>query len=138
MTNPDAVPRSLAWASRLIVAFGALVLVHWLVASYNLRVATAADFSFTVLLLVATSVCGYGMRRRARWAWFGTLALAIGGLFFVAPIAGTILLGGGAEPVGTGWDAFFFPVVAAILVAVILLLRPAWRALVVEADTTSD
>lgn len=137
MSNPDAVPRSIVWASRLVVAFGVLTMVHWLVASFNRIGATAADLGFTVLLLVATAVCGHGMRRHARWAWFGALALAIGGLFFVAPIAGTILLGGSTEPIGTGWDVVFFPLVALILVVLIAMLRPAWRAMG-SGETTSE
>jgi hypothetical protein len=129
MSNSDAVPRSVVWASRLVVAFGVVTVIHWVVASYNRIGSTAADLGFTVLLLVATAVCGHGMRRYARWAWFGALALAIGGLFFVAPIAGTILLGGGTDPIGTGWDAVFFPLVTLILVALIAALRPAWRSM---------
>ena len=134
MSKPDVAPQAVAWASHLVVSFGVIMLVHFFVVSYTMAGVSAADFSFAVLLLVAAAVCGRGMRRRARWAWFGALALALGGLFFVAPIVMTILLGGGPDPVGTGWDVVFFPLVAAILVALLAMLRPAWRAMGTGAD----
>jgi hypothetical protein len=83
--------------------------------------------SWLVLVFMVTGVLGYGLKRLARWAWFVSFVLAAVGLFFVAPAVGTILLGGGVEPIGTGWDVVFFPLVMVILIALLVVLRSAWR-----------
>jgi hypothetical protein len=88
---------------------------------------TGSDLSFVVVVLLTTSLCGYGLRRRALWAWWASFLQAGLGLFFVLPVVGTILLGGTTEPVGTGWDIVFFPLSTAILVALLVLLVMARR-----------
>jgi hypothetical protein len=85
---------------------------------------TGADVSFVALVLAAAITIVIGLIRRSPWAWWGALALAAVGLFFVLPVAGTILLGGPSDPVGTGWDVVFFPLTTAVLVA---LLGALWR-----------
>jgi Na+-driven multidrug efflux pump len=69
-----------------------------------------------------TGLVARGLWRGTYWAWWSSLALAAAGLFFVLPLAGTILLGGPTEPVGTGWDVVFFPLTAAVLVALLIAL----------------
>jgi hypothetical protein len=122
-----AAPRSATWASRLVVLFGFAVAANWVVAMTRDVEPTGADLSFTVLMLVVTGLLGYGLNRLARWAWFLSLVLAALGLFFVAPIIGTMMLGGGLEPIGTGWDVFYFPLLTVILVALLILLPSVWR-----------
>jgi len=121
------LPRSVTWASWLVVSFGVLVAANWVVAVIGDTGATGADLSFGIFMLLATAASGRGLQRRARWACLASFILAICGLFFVAPIAGTILLGGGTDPVGTGWDVVFFPLVAGILTSLLVLLRSVWK-----------
>lgn len=123
---PEVLPRRIVWASRILWSFGLLVLAHFFVASFNQVGATLVDLGFAVLILVVAGVSARGLRRRARWGWFGALALAVPTLFFVAPVTGTILLGGGAQPIGTGWDVFFFPAAAVLMLALLALLSSVW------------
>jgi hypothetical protein len=108
-------------ASWLVVAFGFLMLVNGGVAVAR-GTATTGDVLLTGLLLAAAVTTALGLRRRARWAWWTALVLGSIGLFFILPVAGTILLGGSLEPVGTGWDVVFFPMTAGVLVALLTLL----------------
>jgi len=120
-------PRSVTWASRLVLLFGVVVVANWVVAVVRDVGVTGTDLSFAVLLLMVTGVLGYGLKRLARWAWFVSFILAVLGLFLVAPVVGTIVLGGGLEPIGTSWDVVFFPLVMVILIALLVVLRSAWR-----------
>ena len=129
MSTSDSTPPPGAtlWASRLVMLFGVIVAVNWVAAVVLGLGATGTDLAFSLLLLVAVGISGRGLRKLERWAWFSTCALSVGGLFFVAPVTGTILLGGGTAPVGTGWDVVFFPLITVVLLAVIALLRSVWR-----------
>ena len=129
MTQPPAppVPRRIALASRLLWLFGLLVLVHFFVSSINRVGATLTDLAFALLIVIIAALSGRGLRRRARWAWVAALLLALGTLFFVAPVTATILLGGGAQPIGTGWDVVFFPASTGIHLALLGLLSQTWR-----------
>ena len=111
-----------AWAARLLVTFGALTVAHWFVASAHLIGQSVADLGFALLLGGLTVVVARGLLGGARWARWGAFALAGTGIFFVAPVAATILLGGGAEPIGTGWDVVYFPLALLLLTAVIAVL----------------
>ncbi|HSH74654.1 MAG TPA: hypothetical protein VLA09_03030 [Longimicrobiales bacterium] len=125
-------------ASWLVFAFGFLMIANGTVAIVR-GGATAGDLVVAVLLLGAAALAGAGLRRSARWAWWAALALAALGLFFVLPVAGTILLGGSLEPVGTGWDVVFFPLTAVVLVALLTVL---WmlhkRAAAGDGSTSED
>ena len=107
---------------------GGLVLVFWGLLAANTWVAavrmgvTGSDVSFVALVLAMAVAIALGLIRRARWAWWAAAALGATGLFFVLPVAGTIVLGGPTNPVGTGWDVVFFPLTAAVLVALMLVL----------------
>ena len=125
--EPDELPPSIVWAGRVLKLFGLLVLAHFYVASFHEVGATLPDLGFTHLLLVVAVVGQKGLRHRARWAWITALLLAVGSLFFAAPITGTILLGGGTEPIGTGWDLFFFPCLTVMMLALLGLLARAWK-----------
>jgi len=113
---------------------GGLVFVFWGLLATNTWVAasplgvTGSDVSFVLLVLAAAIAMVLGLIRRSPWAWWATLGLAAVGLFFVVPVAGTILLGGSSEPVGTGWDVVFFPLTAAVLVALAVTLFELRRA----------
>ena len=113
---------------RLTVAAGLLLLGFAALAAINTAAlaasggATGTDVSFVALLVVVAAVSGRSLHRGARWAWWIALALAVVGLFFVAPVTGTILLGGSLEPVGTGWDVAFFPLMTIDLGALVVVL----------------
>lgn len=117
--------RAVLWASRLLVFFGVIVAVNGAVALVRGVTVGIADTAFAVVMLIVTVVGAQGLRRGARWAWFGTILLALGGLFFIAPVVGTIALGGGLDPVGTGWDFVYFPLMTVTLLSILLLLRAA-------------
>lgn len=125
--EPDELPLRIVWAGRLLKLFGLLVLAHFYVASFNQVGATLPDLAFALLLLVVAVVSQQGLRHRARWAWIVAFLLAVGSLFFAAPITGTILLGGGTEPIGTGWDLFFFPCLTVMMLALLALLARTWK-----------
>jgi hypothetical protein len=110
--------RSAPW---LVLSFGTLVAANAALTAVR-GSATVGDLATGGALLVLAVLIAQGLRRGARWAWWASLALAGAGLFFVLPLAGTILLGGPTEPVGTGWDMVFFPLTAAILVALVIAL----------------
>jgi len=112
-------------ASWLVVAFGALFALHSVIGRG--QAVTGSGLSFAAVVLLTTSLCGYGLRRRSLWAWWASLLLAGLGLFFVLPVVGAILLGTTTEPVGTGWDVIFFPLTTAILIALLALLVMARR-----------
>jgi hypothetical protein len=119
VADRSATPAARA-ASWLMVAFGGLAALHAITGGGE--PVTGSDLSFAVVVLVAASLCGYELRRGTQWAWWISLILAGVGLFFVLPIAGAVLLGGTAEPVGTGWDVVFFPLTTIVLVALVAVL----------------
>ncbi len=116
-TKPGPVPMA-AW---LLIVFAGLVLANTGVSTVR-AVATGADWSFTLLLVVVVAVAARSLWIGMRWAWWLALGLAAAGLFFVLPVTVTILLGGSTEPVGTGWDIMFFPLTTAVLAALIAAL----------------
>jgi drug/metabolite transporter (DMT)-like permease len=126
------------WASRLLLLFGLLVLVHFFVASVNRVGATLTDLGLALLVLVVAALGSRGLRRRARWAWVAALLMAVTTLFFVAPLTGTMLLGGGVDPVGTGWDVVFFPMVTLIHLALLGLLARTWHEMERRPDDTGE
>lgn len=113
-------------ACGMVLGFWALLAANTWVAALRVGV-TGSDVSFVLLVLVAAVAIVLGLIRRSRWAWWSALALGAAGLFFVLPVAGTILLGGPADPVGTGWDVVFFPLTAAVLVVLLVALWQARR-----------
>jgi hypothetical protein len=125
--EPDELPPPIVWAGRILKLFGLVVLAHFYVASFNQVGATLTDLGVALLILVVAVVSQQGLRHRARWAWTVALLLALGSLFFAAPVTGTIVLGGGTEPIGTGWDLFFFPGVTVMMLTLLALLARTWR-----------
>lgn len=111
------------WSARLIVLFGTLMLVHGLVTNRHIFAPSAVDLAISVVIFLVCLAAGRGLRRQDRWAWWSALGITLVALFFVAPVAGTIILGGGTEPVGTGWDVVFFPLASVILVGELIMLR---------------
>jgi hypothetical protein len=119
--STERVARRRRLAVGLVIAFWGLIAANTWVAAVRVGV-TGSDLSFVALVLVAAVAIALGLVRRARWAWWAAVALAATGLFFVLPVAGTIVLGGPSDPVGTGWDVVFFPVTAAVLAALMIVL----------------
>ena len=119
----NARGRERRWAGGLILAFWGLLAVNTSIAATRVGI-SGSDVSFVLLVLAAALALVIGFIRRSPWAWWGGLALAGGGLFFVLPVTGTLLLGGPLDPVGTGWDVVFFPLTTAVLVG---LLGVLWR-----------
>ena len=111
------------WAGGLILVFWGLLAANTWIAAVRGGI-TGSDVSFVLLVLAAAISIVIGLIRRSPWAWWGALALAAVGLFFVLPVTGTLLLGGPRDPVGTGWDVVFFPVTTAVLVGLLVVL---WR-----------
>jgi hypothetical protein len=115
--------RTARLAGALTLAFWALFAANTWIASSRIGI-TGADVSFVALLLAVCLPIALGLTWHTRWAWWSALALGLIGLFFVLPVAGTILLGGPADPVGTGWDVVFFPLTGAVLIA---LMAALWK-----------
>jgi hypothetical protein len=111
------------WSARLIVVFGTLMLVHGFVTTRHIFAPSAVDLAVSVAIFLVCLAAGRGLRRGDPWAWWAALGITLVALFFVAPVAGTIILGGGTEPVGTGWDVVFFPLASVILVGELIMLR---------------
>jgi len=108
----------------MVLLFWALVAANTWVAALRIGI-TGSDVSFVMLLLVAALAIGLGLIRRSPLAWWCALGLALVGLFFVLPVVGTILLGGPANPVDTGWDVVLFPAMTAVSLVLVWAL---WRA----------
>ncbi len=81
--------------------------------------------SVAVLALLVAPILG--LRRNAPWGRWAGLVVAVVGLFFLLPVTGTILFGSVLEPVGSGWDAVFFPATTGALVALLAMLVSMWR-----------
>jgi len=106
----------------LVLVLGALTAAN--AALGAVRSSTVAGgVVFAAVVLAGAAAVALSLHRGARWARWVSLTGALVGLFFVLPVAGTVLLGGPLEPVGTGWDLVFFPLTAAILVALLIALR---------------
>ena len=119
---------------------GGLVIVFWGLLAANTWIAadsvgvTGSDVSFVLLLMAVAIAIVLGLIRRSAWGWWSALGLAAAGLFFVLPVAGTILLGGPSDPVGTGWDVVFFPLTAAVLIALLVVLWKVGRRAATESE----
>lgn len=119
---PHDISRSRTWASGLLLAYGVVFAANWVVAVVRGTSAGPIDLAFSALVLVVTVGAAWGLRRGAKWAWLTAVAVSLGALFFIAPVVGTILLGGGTEPVGTGWDVVYFPLMTGLLISIVVLL----------------
>jgi hypothetical protein len=130
MTDRIPALRASAW---LVFMFGVLVAANAAVAVALAR-ATSGEVAFALGVFLMASVVATSLRRSARWAWWASLAFAVGGLFFVLPVTGSVLLGSTLEPVGTGWDVVFFPLTAVVLSALLVALWTLRRTLVFRSD----
>ncbi len=119
------LPPSLTWSGALLVAFACVVGTNEVVGLLRGVTPGPVNVAFALALLALTAAVASGLRRRRRWAWLLALSIAVVGLFLVAPVLATILLGGGLEPVGTGWDVVYFPLIGGLLLTVLALLRSA-------------
>jgi len=117
----DRPARAARWSAWLMLSFGALFGANAVMTAVR-GVGTVIDVAFAALLLTVAAWIAVGLGQEARWAKWAALALGGVGLFFVLPVAGTILLGGALDPVGTGWDVVYFPLTAIVLVALLTVL----------------
>jgi hypothetical protein len=115
--------RARRWAGGLVLVSWGLLATNTWVAAVQIGI-TGSDLSFVLLVLAAALAIVIGFIRRSPWAWWGALALAGVGLFFVLPVTAALLLGGARPPVGTGWDVVFFPATTGVLVGLLVVL---WR-----------
>jgi hypothetical protein len=109
------------FAGWMLLAVGGLMLANTAFASVGPGV-TGSDWSFTLLAAVASVVTARGLWVGARWAWWTAVAYAVAGLFFVLPVVIALLFGSWGEPVGTGWDVLFFPLITAVMIASLVAL----------------
>jgi len=109
------------FAGWLLVAVGGMVLANTGISSAAPGV-TGADWSFALLVVVASVVIARSLWAGARWAWWTSAAYGAVGLFAVLPLTGAIAFGPSTEPVGTGWDVVLFPLITAIMVALLAAL----------------
>jgi len=137
MTTSGRTPAPLVWSGRFLVGFALLMVANALVTGMREGTSAAVDLSFAVLLALVAAGIARGLRRSSRGAWIAAVLLSVGALFFVAPIMGTMLLGGGLTPVGTGWDIAYFPLMTGCLVAALVALGRG-RAHVEPRSTNAD
>jgi hypothetical protein len=126
-SGPEDAAR--VFAGWMILAVGGLVLAITATSSAGPEV-TGSDWSFTLLAALASVVAARGLWTDARWAWWAALAFSVVALFFVLPVTAALLFGPPGEPVGTGWDVVFFPLITAVMVASLAALwvaRPTHR-----------
>jgi peptidoglycan/LPS O-acetylase OafA/YrhL len=116
-TSPGAT-RTAPW---LVLALGLVVAANTGLSALRSS-ARASELGLGIALFAGAALVARGLRRGARWAWWLSLLAAVVGLFFVLPVVGAVLFGGPLEPVGTGWDVILFPLSAAILVALLVVL----------------
>jgi hypothetical protein len=110
-----------AFAGWMMLAIGALVLANTGVSSASPAV-TGADWSFALTAAVISLVTARGLWDGARWAWWIAVPYGLAGLFFVLPVTASIAFGAAHEPVGTGWDVLLFPLITALMVALLVAL----------------
>jgi hypothetical protein len=110
-----------AFAGWMLVATGGLVLANTAISSAGPEV-TGSDWSFALLAATIAYVAARGLWTGSRWAWWVSLAYGGVGLFFVLPVTAAIVFGSSREPVGTGWDTLLFPVITAVMLALVAAL----------------
>jgi hypothetical protein len=112
------------FAGWMILVEGGLVLAHTAVSSVGSGV-TGSDWSFALLVALTSVLTARGLWLGARWAWWVSVAFGATGLFFLLPVTAAVLFGASAEPIGTGWDILVFPLMTAVMLALVVA---AWMA----------
>ena len=109
-------------AGGLLVTFSIVVAANWVLAVVRGVGTGPLDVAFVAAVVLVAGAAAWGLGRGRAWARPLAYAISLGALFFIAPVVGTILLGGGTDPVGTGWDVVYFPLMTVLLLAVLVLL----------------
>ena len=87
--SPEALPRTVQLAAALFLLYGVAVVINALGVQGPAGWAAARDFPRAILRLVGTGLIAWGLLRRARWAWWLGLVLAV---FWLVAGALTVLV----------------------------------------------
>ena len=75
--SPEALPASVKLAAALFIVYGLAVVLNATAMQAAAGWAAAGDFPRAILRLVGTGIIAWGLLRRARWAWWFGLVLAV-------------------------------------------------------------
>lgn len=75
--SAGALPKTVKLAAALFVLYGVAVVINAVAVQGAAGWAVAWDFPRAILRLIGTGLIGWGLLRRARWAWWLGLILAV-------------------------------------------------------------
>jgi hypothetical protein len=88
--SAGGLPRSVKLAAALFVLYGVAVVINAVAIQGAAGLAGALDLPRAILRLIGTALIGWGLLRRARWAWWLGLGLAV--LWLVAGALAVLVL----------------------------------------------
>jgi hypothetical protein len=126
--SPEALPATVKLAAALFVAYGLAVVLNATVMQAAGGWAVARDFPRAILRLIGTGIIAWGLLRRARWAWWLGLVLAV--FWLSAGALAVLVLERGdvywLSP--SGFQTFLVVSLVCLGAAVALLISPSARA----------
>jgi hypothetical protein len=130
--NPSSFGASArAAAATLLWIHGVLVLLDAFFGPRSTEAAVGGAVVLSVLHFGIVLAVAVGLSRGRRWAWWGAVALALVGLFFLLPLAMGVLFGSGPRFSQDKWELALVlgsPTVLAAVLALLTTQRRAWEA----------
>jgi peptidoglycan/LPS O-acetylase OafA/YrhL len=126
--NPETLPASVKLAAVLFVVYGVAVVLNATVMQAAGGWGASRDFPRAILRLIGTGLIAWGLLRRARWAWWLGLVLAV---FWLAAGALAVLVlerGDVYWLPPSGFQIFLVVSLVCLGAAVALLISPSARA----------
>ena len=127
-STSEDLPGSVKLAAALLVVYGVAVVLNASAVQGETRWVGGGDFPRALLRLFGTVLIGWGLLRRARWAWW--LGLVLAAMWLVAGALAVLVLERGDVhwlPPG-GWQIFLVVSLLCLGLVVALLLSPSARA----------
>jgi hypothetical protein len=126
--GPETLPASVKLAAALFVAYGVAVVLNATVMQAAGGWGAARDFPRAILRLIGTGIIAWGLLRRARWAWWLGLVLAV---FWLSAGALAVLVVERGDVYWlspSGFQTFLVASLVCLGAAVALLISPSARA----------
>jgi hypothetical protein len=128
LRSPEPLPASVKLAAALFVAYGLAVVLNATVMQAGGGWGVARDVPRAMLRLIGTGIIAWGLLRRARWAWWLGLVLAV---FWLSAGALAVLVFERGDVYWlspSGFQTFLVVSLVCLGSAVALLISPSARA----------